>query len=423
MKRKFGIIDILILITIASTTLYFVFRNLPSISGSFAALWAPVILFLMFINRPITFTSKPMRYLLLYGVISVGILQYTLWKYMNDWNQIRILYEFYFLVVFTAIWSYYFGRRDLVRLALISKWSFIFIIITLITTNIALFIDPGIVRDSANNAEFTSFQVKVFNYSGAMGYSYIQAVICLIPILIYHIKNRVEMVFSRKILIAILILLLITEVRSLVFANIIVSVLMVLISFVSSKNIRISLITVSLIGVIFVSIPNSFYANSFYSLSSGFDQNSLMNKKLKSFAVFIENPEFDNSTEIGGRAERYPLLFKSLSGSPFTGDASYESKITVLGGAHLYWMNRLAIWGIPGFLFFLFILFKIYKSISSNFDPGYRFYYLLSVMSLVLLGLLKAVGGREPWLMLVLVIPGLYYLPLLKQKTDNRTLL
>jgi hypothetical protein len=44
---------------------------------------------------------------------------------------------------------------------------------------------------------------------------------------------------------------------------------------------------------------------------------------------------------------------------------------------------------------------------------------MLSAATIIFLGLLKAIGGREPWLMLILVIPGLYYLPLLEKQMVN----
>jgi hypothetical protein len=141
--------------------------------------------------------------------------------------------------------------------------------------------------------------------------------------------------------------------------------------------------------------------------------------KLNDFAVFVENPDIDPSTGAGARAERYPLLYNALINSPVLGNTSYRSHLNIESGAHLYWMNRLALWGIPGFLFFIFMLYKIYRSISSLFDANYSFYYFLSVMAFVFLGLIKAIGGSEPWLILIVVIPGLYFLPLLEESKKD----
>ncbi len=316
----------------------------------------------------------------------------------------------------TAILSYYRVKFDFKKLALLSKWAFIFIIISLITTNIALFIDPDLVRQSAASGDFTSVQKSVFKLTGAMGYSYVQAVVCLIPIIIYHIKSKKKMVIPPIGLLVILILLLITQIRAQVFANILVAAAITALAVIGSRKRWISFFTILLLGIFIMVIPNSFYANSLASLSTYFERDSEMYYKLNDFASFVENPDLDISTGTGARIERYPLLYEALIANPLLGNASYKSNLNIGAGAHLYWMNRLALWGIPGFLFFVFMLFKIYKSISSLFDANYRYYYFLSVMAFVFLGLMKAIGGSEPWLVLIVVIPGLYFLPLLQPK-------
>jgi hypothetical protein len=409
MKQKLGLPDIIIMLTLASTTLYTVSRNLPFGMGSFTFLWAPITLVFTTITRPIIYKERVMKTLLIYGIISVGILQYSLWKFMDSWNQIRILYEFYYLVVACAIFFYYYCKRDFRTLALLSKWTFILIIVSLITTNIALYFDPNLVRESARTGEFTERQARIFRLSGAMGYSYIQSVVCLIPILIYHIKNKQNMVFPPKILIAILLLIIITEIRSQVFANVIVTVIITILSIIVFKKKRYTIVAMLISCVLVITIPSSSYTKLFYSSSSYFDPDSEMYYKLTDFAEFVENPEFETSTGAGGRAERYPMLIEALSANPAFGNASYDSPLDIGFGAHLYWMNRLALWGVPGFLLFIFMLFRIFKKINSLFNSGYKPYYFLSIATFILLGLIKAIGSREPWLMLIVIIPGLYF--------------
>jgi hypothetical protein len=420
MKVKFQLTDWSIIAALASSTMYMVFRNLGRELGSFAYLWAPMALLMIFFNRPRTYITGPIKLLILYGIIIVGILQYTLWKYMGDWNRVRILLEFYYLFVMLAIITYYLLKGEYLKIAIISKWIFIIILITLITTNIALFIDPILVRESAATGEFSSSQNRLYNLSGAMSYSYVQAVICLIPLLVVKIKNRQKFIFQPRVLVLILILILITQIRSQVFANIIVSIFLTILSFAGTRNIRLRLMIISVVSIFVVLIPSSFYSDRIFEISTYFPTNSLLNKKIKGFALFIESPEFDNSTPIAGRAARYPLLFKALSAKPLTGDSSYESKLNIGGGSHLYLMNRLTLWGIPAFLFFIYVLYKVFKKIGSLFDEEFAFIYLLSILSIILLGLLKAVGGREPWLMVLVLIPGLYYLPLLDDSATNK---
>ncbi len=420
MKIKLQIPDVSILITIAAATLPIVFRNLGREAGSFAFLWAPLTLLVILFKRPAIFTKESIGILFLYGLIMVGILQYTLWNYMDDWNRPRILLEFYFLIVGTAVLYYYLVKGEFRKLAWLSMWTFIFITITLIGTNIALFFDPTIVRQSASTEYFTSIQEKVYKHTGAMGYSYGQSLVCLIPILIYHIKKKKKMVFAPKVLLAILALLIITQLRAQVFANILVTVMITILAIIGSKKRWVSNIAILSFSVMIFIIPKSFYTNSLVSLSHSFDSESDMYYKLNDFAEFIENPELDVSTGTGSRAERYPLLLNALAANPLVGDASHASNFDIGPGAHLYWMNRLALWGLPGFLFFIFTLFRIYRSINSLFDAEYSHYYLLSVIALIMLGLIKAVGGSEPWLILIVVVPGLYFLPLLQQTKKDK---
>jgi hypothetical protein len=415
MKNRIQITNLSILITIASTTLYIVFRNLGREIGSFAFLWAPLSLIFILINRPFTLIRGPIKIIIIYGFFMVGILQFTLWKYMNEWNQIHILYEFYYLTIVTIILSYYLGRGDYRKLAWLSKWTFIFIILSLITTNIALYFDSYLVRQSADTNEFSTYQEKIYKYTGAMSYSYMQSMVCLIPILIYHIKTKKKMVFAPRILIFVLLLIFITLIRAQVFANVLVSLLITILTFVGSKKRIITFVSISLLAIILLTIPKSIYASISTKLSTYFDPNSEMYFKLKDFAVFIEDPEFDNSTGAGNRAARYPLLFEVLLAEPILGESSHASQLNISGGAHLYWMNRLAMWGIPGFIFFIFVLFKIFKKILSLFDISFKYYYYISLLAFILLGLFKSIGGREPWLILIVIIPGLYFLSRIQQ--------
>ena len=416
MKIKLQIQDIIILITIASTLLNVVFRNLPQGIGSFKFLWAPLTLIIIFFFRPIIFTKRPIIFVLLFGAITVGILQNTLWNYIDDWNRKGVLEEFYNLTIFTAIWSYYWLKGDLKRLAFIGKWSFVFIVISLIMTNIALTLDPLVVRNAAANFLGNPFQARIFKLTGSASFGYAQAFVVLIPVFVYHIKKRKNLVFSQIGVIAILTLLLVTTIRAMVFANLLVAAFITIFAFMGPpKHYHIYYALLLLIILVINSV--SFFANTLTTLGSYFEPNSQLYDKFNDLAIFIENPELDTYTMVGTRAARYPLLIEELFANPLLGYASYNSSFNVAAGGHLYWMNKLALWGIPGFLFFVFVLYKIYKTIISAFvDPEIRFYYFLSVAAFIMLGLSKNISGRETWLILIVVIPGLYFLPLLQQK-------
>jgi hypothetical protein len=408
-------VPLFIQIAVLMTSLYVVANNLPPVVGSFRFFWGPSVLLWIFLVKPSVFKKRSIVYLILYGVISLGLLQYTIWRYMGDWHRLSFLDEFYNLLVFATIFFYYTSRNDYKGFATLGKLGFFFVIITIITTNIALFIDPMIVRQSAAAFRFSPLQAKVFKILGAAGYSYAQAMVCLIPIIFYHIKLNKKILVPKNWLIIIIVLIVITMVRAQVMANFLATVIILLISFAGAKKAKLSFIIALITIGIFLVIPTSFYANIFFTLSDFFNPNSLMSYKLKDFAIFIQNPDFTDATGAGLRAQRYPYLLKEFLANPFLGAASSELHTSIINSepemwGHLYWMYKFTLWGLPGFLFFVFVLYRIYEKISSMFDPNFRFYYNLSVAAFIFLGLMKNVAGREPFLMLIVIIPGIYFL-------------
>jgi hypothetical protein len=421
MKIFKQLLHMVIIIAVAMTSLYILANNLPILVGSFRFLWGPFVLASIFILQPTVFYKTPVKFLLLYGAISLVLLQYTLWNHMGDWVRGGLLEEYYSLIIFSSIFFYYYIRRDFSGLAVVGKLGFCFVVITVVMTNIALSFDPMVVRQSIASMDFTPYQARLFKLTGAGGYGYMQALVCLIPVLVFHIKFDQKMVFSKNVLAIILILILFTMLRAQILANLLAATAITVLSFAGAKHFRRSIIMVVMVLIVLLMIPVGVYADILFSLSSYFDPESPIYYKLRDLAVFIQYPELTGTTGAGGRAERYPLLFEAFIAAPIFGDSSYNSPFgyNVAVGGHLYWMNKLAIWGLPGFLFFIFVLYQLIKRIYGLFDNKFGFYYLLSIGAFIFLGLMKNIAGREPFLMLIVVIPGLYFLPLLEKKRQQ----
>ena len=340
---------------------------------------------------------------------------------MSDFARDSLLEDFYNTLVFSSIWSYYIYNCKIANYYRICKISFIFITLTIISTNIALIFDPLIVRDAANSFSGNVSRMSMHKSFGAAGYGYAQALMLLIPLLAYHIKHDQRIYFTKKGLFVILILVVITTLRAQVFANMLVMMIILFLSFTNIKKRKAMYKYVFIIMFIIMLIPKTFYIDLLHSVSNYFPNESNTYFKLNDLATFLENPEMDSSTGAGGRASRYPMLFNAFVDSPLFGDASYDSKHHIGGGFHIFWMYRLTLWGIFGFYYYLFILYIIYKSISKMiYDEEMKSYYFLSVLTLILLGLLKNIAGREPWIFIIIVIPGLY-MGILNQTQSKRT--
>ena len=119
-------------------------------------------------------------------------------------------------------------------------------------------------------------------------------------------------------------------------------------------------------------------------------------------------PKVRSSSEKSTVSSVIPLLWKSFISNPIFG-----GKYTNI---HLYWMNKLAVYGLLGTIPFLIFIYNSIKNNLKYYDKEFTFYYLLSIFSIIALGFMKALVGIELWYVFFIVLPGFYYLPLLNSK-------
>jgi hypothetical protein len=407
MKAKLNIIDILIIITIGSTFLYVVANNLPTVIGSFRFFWGPILITLLMLSATSIISSYPMRWLIAYGVFSVVVLQLVLWDNMSSWNITQIRNEFYALIAALSVWSYYraIGRFD--KMAVLGKYAIFFIFVTVIVTHIALFVDPFIVRDSANSYGENLLRLNLANSFGIAGYGYAQSLIVLLPIIILFLKSKKILLFNTAFNYILFILIIALILRANVFANILVMLPILYFSFAKVNTKRLMLFSI-IFTFIILALPADLMSVFIFDISNYFEVGSFLNQRLVDLGTIMNNPDIYDGTETGDRIARYPHLFEAFIAQPLLGDASYQSKYSTIAGGHLFLMNRLTIWGLPAFGFFVYIIYAIFKAASKYFDPTFRYYYIISIIALIGFGLTKNVSGREIWFMLIVIIPSLY---------------
>lgn len=416
---KKNLLKVLSYILILSTFLPVVTNNLPPVIGSYhlyAALWlVSTIIFASKIYR-----QKLVILFLFYGLVFILILPIFLWKFMNDWNREAIQLEFYNMFIPLTVFYYYRINNDYKGWAKLVKMALIFIGITAIMTYIASSFNPMYARN-ITSGDITDSELAFFKRIGGGSYGYAIALLGLFPLLIYYYKHNIKSIFPRKFIFVYIVLIYFAIIRMQFFANIIVSsIIIILVSFVGAKNIKYSIVSLSFILIIGIITPNQVYSDILIQSSSWFNKNSETYLKLNDMAGFIIGDTEDSVTE--QRAERFPELAEAFIRKPLLGDASYESGLDIGLGAHLYWMNRLAIWGIVALSFFVWLHYKYILSGIRYFDKTFTYYFLLSVGAILSYGLIKNISGREIWYAYFVILPGMYYLPSLKKKeTVNRS--
>lgn len=406
--KHINLVDLVVILSLGSTLLYAVANNIPAL-GSFRWFWGPLSIFLIFISQPQILFKRIVLFSMVYGLLFLVVFPATIWSEMSDWNRNTQLQEFYGLFFSVFLISHFISSSKVYVKKITTKFVFIFITLTLVMTHFALFIDSNIVRDSANSFDGNPIRMNLFKKTGAMGYGYAQAIVILLPVLIYYIKKKSYDFFRKSHLILILVLSVLLIIRANVFANLIVASIVSFLALVSSKNRIISIVFITILVVILLLIPLDSYINALNFSKEFFETDSFIYQKLHDISQFLtgSNPE-DKITGAGNRASRYPMLLEALMEAPFFGAASNEFTSYRAEGGHLYFMNRLAQWGVPFFLIFIFLLYNIYKRISNLFSPEFKYYYILSTIAFIFLGLMKNIAGREPFLMLFFIIPVAY---------------
>ena len=348
---------------------------------------------------------------LAFGFLYCGLLQYTLWNYANDWYKRAILEDFYAMIVVVLLFVYLKKNKYFDIFIKLSKTALVFFIITGVMTIIATSIEPEIVRASYSSGKDIISNYDLLNRLGFGSYGYMTALIALLPTLVYFYKKRTTSYRKKWLIILSILFFVVVLVKAQIFANILMAMVILLISILGMSKFKKSIIIFTLVGIVLISIPLRYYADLLVYFSGYFEKSSQNYYKLNDMSTFILNPEISASNTVGGRVERYSDLWLVFKSQPFLGDASYQSSFDkeIGAGGHLYWMSHLALWGILGFFGYIIILRNIFKPVLEIFDPDFKFYYWVSIIAVIGMGLMKNLGGREIWLMLLFIIPGLYF--------------
>ncbi|MBN8547152.1 MAG: hypothetical protein J0L60_13555 [Ignavibacteria bacterium] len=406
-----NLLSLVSMMLIISGFLFIIVNNLPYGLGSNRFLWSPLWLLGILLMKPKVYTYKLVLFVLFYGVVFVFLLPNTLWRYTNDFYIASILNEFYSIIVAITVVAYFLLTKDYKTWGLIGVVGFISVIITASMTLIATQFFPSIVRASVSeNFTYTS-DYSFFSQIGAGGYGFAQSLVVLVPIIVFFIKNETKSKTKKVVFFIILSLVFITIVRMQLFANILVSLIILTVAFLGNHKQKSSLVLI--IGsLLFLTMVSTTYISAVVKeVSLNFEPESEMYLKLNDLSILIESSSLDDEGSITSRAERYPQLWETFIDNPLDGSASNpnHNSRSMHSGGHLYWMSRLTLWGLPMFLVFLFILYKLFYHVGSVLTSDYRFYFHLSVLSIILLGFMKNIGGREVVYTLFLIIPGLYF--------------
>ncbi len=399
------------LMIMVSCFLPLVFANLPTGIRShhiWTTLWVLALVFI----KPGIFFNKIMGLVLLNGIIVLLIANRVIWSNVPEEADRMIFLEYYELSLALSVIVYYRVERDYLGLAKLVKYSMMCIIITAVMSVIVSFINPMFARDIGGVADAAlteKEEILSFRKFGGGGYGFYSGIVCLLPILVYFYKNNEESLWGKKLLLAIIILLSVCLIRVQIFGNILVAGLIIIFSIVGSRSLGRSIFFLVLEAVLLALIPMDVYIDILNAIGSLFDPQSHIRSKFDDMALFLyRGAQIGVDTEAGIRAERFPLLWDSFSSDPFTG-GKYTNH-------HLFWMNKLAVFGLAGIIPFVLLWYIFFRENMKKYQAKFKFFLMLGILSIVFLGVIKALFGRELWYMYFVIMPGLYYMQVLKKE-------
>lgn len=412
----------IIFILMLTTFIPVVFYRFPSYIGSYH-LWAIIWGISLLLLKPRVLITKIMIIVEIYTLLLLFMI-YFFWQNMNQWNVEFLLNEIYNIVIACSIITYFNVTNDYKGLAKITKYVLFFLLITAIMTIVASYIYPMYARYSTYDGIEGQYARGIIRSYGAGDYGLAIVYMALIPLLIYYIKNNLYIKNKKWMFFIIIFLYTIALIRMQIFTNIIILCIFLIFAFISTKN-RIRTISIIIfIIILFFSIPNRYYINAFYRLSDSFINLEDTSFKLKEAAIYFEsggNVEKDENA-VAGRAERYNMLLKVFPKNPILG-CFFLSNIDENGykveSFHLYWMNKLIITGLFLFILFILILYNFIIEEKKMIKGEYKYFIMLAFFSIIIYGFFKNLAGRECWFAFFIIIPGIYYLPLLNKNQEE----
>lgn len=320
----------------------------------------------------------------------------------------------YHFSIYIAVltYTYYFERRDYKGLGLVALSSVIFILLKGLLNIVQLIRYPGAVRGVSGGLAAQGYQdlQEYYRTIGVAGYEFATSVIILFPVMLWLYKYASISTKMKKYSLFWLIVIAISVFMSAYTAPIIIGVISLVLAYQGRKNLKHSITIILIIILPLIFLFYSYLPNIFYGTSK-LITNKAIASRLNDVGLALEYGVDVNSprTIVDYRAQRIPINFNQFLENPIFGKGKE-------GNAHLFWLNYLAQFGIVGTFVLILILIEQVKINLRNISNNFKFYYLLAVMTFIIMGLVKAYPKTYIFEITLFVVPSIYYIPYLNKK-------
>lgn len=367
-----------------------------------AFLWFFAVLFL----KPKLLIHKAMLVLYFAFIVNLIIWASNTNQFSYNYNTadiLRFIYPYMWIALAVNLNLYFIKSNDYEGFIKIINISFILILLTSITSILGLNSFPNASRSMNQGTMAIDYNLhNYYSLIGIAGYGFYTMVMILIPIIVFLIKKTKTKLWKFLFYLFLLIFIYSTykaqHTTILIFA--IVGFIIAHIKLNKNFFLKLSL------AVIFVAVSSVFLSELIYSITEKMEASSVV-KRLNDIAFTLDNGFVEDSYFVSERLGRTQSSIDLFFINPIFG--SGESS------GHAYWIDRLALIGIIGFLFYANIFVKSYK-FNSNFFSHSISYYQLIYFIIIIFGVIKNMSSFEIWFTPLFFAPCILWLENSKSK-------
>jgi len=346
---------------------------------------------------PKAFHNKPTMYLLMYFTFLMMFVAMGHSLANTRWVLIEILVPFSFL----SIINVFIYNHDFEGLKIVTVVGLIIIALTAVLTIPIVIKDPMAVRRMVTFSNSNNFAaMQMYQRQGIASFGLVHAFAFLCPLLVFQVKSGRNQIF-RMFSVAVLLVTYLMIIKVSFATPIILCTFAIAYAFVLSKNKRVNLVIgVVLISALSTSLNKDLLTSGLTTISKTFFANTPVSEKIDNIKASIQHEQFEG--QVSGRGKLYDKSWITFFDNPILGSLDKTQ-----AGGHAYFVDRLAYFGLFGTLPFLMFLFFTLKRNLTIIGSQMRPHYVLCLFFFVILGLTKNISGRENFLYLFVLLPGL----------------
>jgi hypothetical protein len=303
---------------------------------------------------------------------------------------IRIVYNISPLLLSYILIMYFNQTKNEKRIPIFLLIAFSIVIIRLVTAIKAEIMIPNIARNSATGMYE---DIPEFDLIGAGSYQFINGLIFMVLPIIYVLRSSA--VIRKKIIYSIVALL---SLVSIIYTGwttaLIMFAILVGIGLSPRKTKYVLLYMFLLFIILFITVYSDI---DLQLLEKIYESNNTIYDKIVDIKIAM------NENEAGGQLlTRQTLYLQSVDvfgANPLLGDVYAEN------GAHSFWLDHLANFGIIGTIPLLIAYISVIVTSLKNVPDGYRRYHFINAIIFVIFGCVKNIAGYEFMLFLCVLGP------------------